>query len=114
MQHLDQFGGCSFLIPVLAIMTSPTAINKLVVLQLYGHAKTSNLDRGRVLFSRQQHTVRFYVSMHDIIIVTVPQCLQDLSHVVAAREHSASLTCVLRIVHCATSGISNSELKLNY
>ena len=63
---------------------SPTTVDQLVVLQLHSHAESADLHRRRVLLGRQQDAVRLYVTVHDVVVVAVPQSLQDLAHVVAA------------------------------
>ena len=63
---------------------SPTTVDQLVVLQLHSHTETAYFHRRRVLLGRQQDAVRLYVTVHDVVVVAVPQSLQDLAHVVAA------------------------------
>ena len=45
--------------------------------ELYGHAEPAQLHRGAVLLAGQEDTVGLDVSVDDVIVVTILQCLKE-------------------------------------
>jgi hypothetical protein len=74
-------------IPKLAkTLKTLTSINHLPLLQLDGDSEAPDFDRRRVFLRRQKNTMRFDISMNDVILVAVADSFQYLPHVVTAKR----------------------------
>lgn len=52
--------------------------------QLHGGAKSAQLHWRRIVDGGEQSARGPHVPVQDVVLVTIAQCLEDLSHVVAA------------------------------
>lgn len=59
----------------------------MTIRELYSHTKPAQLEGGGILLRRQQDTLRLNVAMDDVVLVTIAQRLEDLSHVMTENKN---------------------------
>lgn len=68
-----------------------TSCDDVCSLYLNSDAESTKFDRGAIFFGGKKNTMWFDITVNDVIFMTVSQCIQNLSHVMAVNDKTKNV-----------------------